>query len=238
MPEAFLELGGVELRYGADLAFAAPSLAFHEGETVALLGPNGCGKTTLLKALNGLISPAAGRILFRGEDTALSAELRRRSVYLHQHPYVLAGTVAYNVSFGCRTRGIGRGEAERRCAKSMALLGLEGFGRRRHRALSGGEAQRVALARALAVGTDILFLDEPTASVDSGSRSLVIDALRALRAGGPCRGGDCRGGDCRGGDSRATIIFSTHDDGLGAELADRVLELELGAVVADRRITR
>jgi energy-coupling factor transporter ATP-binding protein EcfA2 len=216
--ESLFLITGAEFRYGRDLALALGGLALAEGETVALLGPNGCGKTTLLKALNGLLGPTAGRVLFKGVEASSSAELRARSVYLHQHPYLLTGTVAYNLRFGCRAAGLDRGGAEARCAELEALLGLSDFGRRRHRELSGGEAQRVALARALATGADVLLLDEPTASADAASRDLILSALRARRD--------------------ATIVFSTHDAALAAGLADRVLSLERGLIVDDRRFPR
>ncbi len=211
---------GLEIRYGKGLAFAASELHIREGECVALLGPNGSGKTTLLKALNGLLRPSAGRLLFRGSPAALSSELRQRSVYLHQMPYILAGTVSYNVCFGSKSRSVARDVAERRAAEAMALLGLSGFERRRHRALSGGEAQRVALARALASGADVLLLDEPTASADSASRDLILGGLeRMVREG-------------------ATIVFSTHDQAIASALAGRVLTLERGEITEDRSTSR
>jgi energy-coupling factor transporter ATP-binding protein EcfA2 len=204
----------LEIRYGPALAFAAGELRVEAGERVALVGPNGSGKSTLLKALNGLVGPSSGCLLFEGEEASSSAALRRRSVYLHQQPYLMSGTISYNVSFGARARGSGRAASERRAREAMALLGLAGFERRRHRALSGGEAQRVALARSLASGADVLLLDEPTASADAASRDLIAGALLGQAAAG------------------ATIVFSTHDRGLARELATRSLVLERGRVVA------
>ncbi|MBL8966644.1 MAG: energy-coupling factor ABC transporter ATP-binding protein [Spirochaetaceae bacterium] len=232
--EPLFRAEGLELRYGRagrgraglassaaggrrQTAFAAERLEIGEGEVVALLGPNGSGKTSLLKALNGLIKPAAGRILFQGEDLHASRSLRRRSVYLHQAPYILAGSVSYNLYYGAGARGLGRSEAEAGVAEALSLLGLAGYERRGHRELSGGEAQRVALARALAAGADVLLLDEPTASADAASAALVLGALRARAAAG------------------ATIVFSSHDPALAAALATRTIVLEAGAVVADRR---
>lgn len=210
------ELEDLEVAYGPQIAFAVPRLQIAAGERVALLGPNGSGKTTLLKALNGLISPTAGSLRFAGREAAAGGEMRRRSVYLHQHAYLLAGTVAYNVSFGCRARGLQRDEADRRAREAMRLLGLEQLSRRRHRALSGGETQRVALARALAAGADVLLIDEPTASADSDSRDLIADALG------------------RSAESGATIVFATHDPTLVRRLATRTLVLDRGRVTADR----
>jgi energy-coupling factor transporter ATP-binding protein EcfA2 len=216
-PDPLYVLRDFELSYNGEVACAVPSLEVAEGERLALLGPNGSGKTTLLKALNGLLAPTAGSVRFAGEEAAGSAELRRRSVYLHQHAYLLAGTVAYNVGFGCRARGLGPAEAQRRAAAAMALLGLERLRHRGHRALSGGEAQRVALARALAAGADVLLIDEPTASADSDSRELIGAALgRAAEEG-------------------ATIVFATHDPALVTRLASRTIVLDRGRIAEDRR---
>jgi energy-coupling factor transporter ATP-binding protein EcfA2 len=213
--ERLYEIEDLEIAFGSELACAIPRLAIAPGERVALTGPNGSGKTTLLKALNGLVRPTAGSVRFAGREAFASGELRRRSVYLHQHPYLLAGTVSYNVSFGCRARGLRREEAERRAAEAMGLLDLERLGRRRHRALSGGESQRVALARALAAGADVLLIDEPTASADSASRDLIAAALgRSAEAG-------------------ATIVFATHDPALVSRLATRTLALDRGRVASD-----
>ncbi len=209
------ELADVEVAYGGEIACAILRLQIAGGERVALIGANGSGKTTLLKALNALVAPRAGSIRFAGRDVAESGELRRRSVYLHQHPYLLAGTVSYNVAFGCRARGLRREDAAERAREAMAQLGLEQLGRRRHRALSGGETQRVALARALAAGADVLLIDEPTASADSESRELIAAALgRSAEAG-------------------ATIVFATHDSALVRRLATRTLVLDRGRVTGD-----
>jgi ABC-type multidrug transport system ATPase subunit len=191
-------------------AFKAEGLEIASGGCVALLGANGSGKTTFLKALNGLLRPSAGHLLFEGEDAFSSHGLRRRSVYLHQSPYILAGTVSYNVLFGARSRGFSPAESARRARSALRLLGLEGFERRGYRALSGGEAQRVALARALASGADVLLLDEPTASADAESAALVVKALRSRL------------------DEGATIVFSTHDPAFAESLATRTLFLEAG----------
>jgi tungstate transport system ATP-binding protein len=219
--ETLFELRGVELRYGGQRAstrvLEIPRLVIGRGERLALVGPNGSGKTSLLKILNGLLAPSAGCASFLGEATVASPQLRSRSVYLHQHPYLLAGTVAYNVGFGCRGRGLAQPEIRRRIADSLALLGLSGFERRSHRALSGGEAQRVALARALATGADILLLDEPTSSVDAESALLIRAVLdRASKRG-------------------ATILFTTHDRSLADEMASERIRLESGRIIEDTR---
>jgi tungstate transport system ATP-binding protein len=193
-----------------------PALSIKRGERVALHGPNGSGKTSLLKLLNGLLLPSSGSISFLGEPTARSKLLRSRSVYLHQHPWLLAGTVAYNLSVaGERGRGERRAQAGRQAAL-LSRLGLQGFERRRGRLLSGGEAQRVALARALATGADVLLLDEPTASADAASQELIRSVLLEEAAAG------------------ATIILATHDQSLARALEARILLVEGGTAREDR----
>lgn len=193
---------GLSLRLGGAEILAIPSLSIREGDRIALMGPNGSGKTSLLKVLAALLAPSAGVIRFGGRPLRGNLALSRRVVYLHQHPYIMAGSVSYNVEFGARSRGLAGPEAARRAEAAMGLLGLEGFGRRGHRALSGGEAQRVAIARAISSGSDVILLDEPTASADSASRTLIAQAIRAEAEAG------------------ATIVLATHDEelarGLGA----------------------
>lgn len=196
-------------------ALEVPALSIAAGERLVLRGPNGSGKTSLLKLLNDLLVPSSGQILFKGRPAAGSTELRERSVYLHQHPLILAGTVTYNVGLGCARLRLPKGERARRIGEALERVGLGDFGRRGSRALSGGEAQRVALARALATGADILLLDEPTASVDAESAGLIRRIIEAEAAKG------------------ATILVSTHDEALARDLGGRTLRFEAGRIIDD-----
>lgn len=206
------ELTGVELRYGNHLALSIPSLCIRKGELVALLGPNGCGKTSLLKMLDGLIGPSGGSVLKEGKSLSKTGAEKPRSVYLHQYPYLLRGTVSYNIAFGCRAIGLPKEETKQRVAEALSLLGLSGMAKRSERALSGGEAQRVALARALASGADILLLDEPSASADAASLALITEALKSASKKG------------------TTIVFSTHDEQFAQALAPRPVRMKAGKI--------
>jgi len=208
------ELTNVELRYGQRVALSIPSLRIDAGERVAFLGPNGSGKTSLLKLLDGLIAPSSGSVLRSGRPPS-ATDPPPRSVYLHQYPYLLTGTVAYNVGFGCRARGMTTAEARKRIDSVMELLALGGMEKRSSRELSGGEAQRVALARALASGAEILLLDEPSASADATSAALIIQALRLCAEGG------------------TTVVFSSHDETFAGALRPRTVRLAAGSIARD-----
>lgn len=212
--EAILSVRDLGFSYGTREILSIPELDVRAGETLALVGPNGSGKTTLLKILNDLLKPSAGTVLFEGRPVPGDPGLRMRSVYVHQSPFLLAGTVQRNVAYGLRIRRVPEPEARRRVEASLDLLGLAGFGRRDAKRLSGGETQRVALARALALDPEILFLDEPTAQTDRASGERIRRVLADLAA--------------RGG---TTIVFSSHDAAFAEALADRAAFLEDGRLV-------
>lgn len=204
-----------------------PALEIREGTCLALAGPNGSGKTSLLKLLNDLIplgaaqGQAQGEISFRGEAYIAkgirlgSRALRKSSIYLHQHPYIISGGFKGNMGFAVQARRIPRSERGLRIAEALGLLGLEEVSRRRHKGLSGGEAQRLALARVIAGDAEVLLLDEPTASVDAESRDRILAALAALARSG------------------TTVIFSSHEPALIDSLAQRVILFDRGGVTSD-----
>ena len=131
------------------------SLDFHAGGCHALLGPNGCGKTTLLKLAGNLLTPTSGTVT-----------VPARAVLVHQHPYLLSGTVFSNVSYGLRMKKYPKHEIFRQVSAELDRWGLSLLKDRPSAKLSGGERQRTAIARAMVLKPDILLLDEPTASVD------------------------------------------------------------------------
>ncbi|MCE1197208.1 energy-coupling factor ABC transporter ATP-binding protein [bacterium] len=212
---------------GQPRALSIPGLAIEEGQCVALLGPNGSGKTTLLKLFNGLLpedgrpGACSGALRFRGDavigggEGRLPPPLRRDTIYMHQHPYVLSGGVARNMAFACGARGLSGRAASETAREALRLVGLEGLAGRRRRGLSGGEAQRLALARVIASGAEVLLLDEPTAGVDAASRDRIAETLSMLARKG------------------VTILFSTHEPEILGGIAGRVISFERGAIVGD-----
>jgi tungstate transport system ATP-binding protein len=203
-----------ELRasFGGTEVVSIDALSLPEKQVTVFIGENGSGKTTLLRMLNGLLPPSAGSISFRGQplDTGGVAALRAQSVMLHQSPILFRGTVAQNVCYGLRLRGVARAKRAEKCAAVLAAVGLPGVDKRSVTALSGGEKQRVALARALVLEPKVLLLDEPTANVDPDSRRHVERVIRKAAAGG------------------ATVIMSTHSMELAYRMCDRLIRMEGG----------
>ena len=197
-------------------ALSEVSLDLRPGEYVGVVGPNGGGKSTLVRLLNGLLKPGSGRIRVSGHDPATETfEVRKHLGVLFQNPEngLVAPFVEDDVAFGLENLGVPREEMRDRVARSVRAVGLEGYERREPHTLSGGEKQRVALAGLLAVEPEILVLDEPTSMLDAAGRREVLEYLRALR-------------------SERTVLHMTHH--LEELLdADRILVLNGGELVAD-----
>ncbi len=205
---AFVTLDGVRKQWSHTVSVGPLSLEIPRGEILVLLGPSGSGKTTVLRLLGGFEAPDAGRIVLAGEDVTAVRPARRRCGMVFQHfalfPHLDVGE---NVAFGLA----GRGTNDPKVAEVLALVGLEGFERRRVQALSGGQQQRVALARALAPEPRVLLLDEPLSNLDPSLRERTRRELRALikRVG-------------------ITTIFVTHEQEEAFDLGDRVAVLQAG----------
>jgi energy-coupling factor transporter ATPase len=186
------------------------------GEYVGVVGPNGGGKSTLVRLMNGLLRPDSGRVLVSGHDPAAQPfEVRKHVGMLFQNPDngLVAPFVEDDVAFGLENLGVPRQEMRDRVAVAIRAVGLEGYERREPHTLSGGEKQRVALAGLLAVEPEILVLDEPTSMLDAAGRMEVLERLEALR-------------------TEKTILHVTHHL---EELvnADRILVLNGGELVVD-----
>jgi ABC-type Fe3+/spermidine/putrescine transport system ATPase subunit len=206
-------LEGVRKQWSPTVTVGPLSFELPRGEILALLGPSGSGKTTVLRLLGGFEAPDAGRIVVAGQDVTAVPPAKRRCGMVFQH-YALFPhlNVGENVAFGLTgwgTRDGGRVEAK--VAEVLALVGLEGFERRKVQELSGGQQQRVALARALAPEPQVLLLDEPLSNLDPALRERTRRELRALikRVG-------------------ITSIFVTHEQEEAFDLGDRVAVLGAG----------
>ncbi len=185
------------------------------GETIVFLGPSGCGKTTMLRIIAGLEQPdPGGRVLFNGADvTAVPIEQRNVGMVFQSYALFPNMTVADNIGYGLKIRGVAATERQARVAELMALTGIEGFEKRRIDQLSGGQRQRVALARAVAVRPSVLLLDEPLTALDAALRErLRFELDRLLRTLG------------------ITTIYVTHDQAEAMALGDRIVVMRKGAI--------
>jgi tungstate transport system ATP-binding protein len=217
MSIAKYQLSSVKAMYGKTVGVDIDELTLNAGAIHVLIGSNGSGKSTLLTILAFLSKPAQGEVIFDGVpvrwDAKECARLRKRVTLLHQNPYLFAGTVAANVSFGLVARGLSKERTRSVVEESLARVGLQGFASRKARQLSGGESRRVALARALACKSEVLLLDEPLANVDKASAAQLESLVVSLVAEG------------------MTIVMSSHDESLGARLGANVIHLEGGKLV-------
>jgi energy-coupling factor transport system ATP-binding protein len=204
------------------VALQGASFTLHAGEIVGIMGHTGCGKTTLVQHLNGLLRPHRGTVRVFGSDLGDprvdARPLRRRVGLVFQFPehQLFDPTVGDDIAFGPRTLGCDRAEVRRRVQGAMAAVGLpfESFKDRYTFGLSGGEMRRVALAGVLALEPEVLVLDEPTAGLDPRGRRELIASLRALH------------------DERGTaLVFVSHDMDEVAELVERVDVLAGGRTV-------
>ncbi|MFZ4808781.1 MAG: metal ABC transporter ATP-binding protein [Hyphomicrobiaceae bacterium] len=198
-----VRLGGAGFAAGTTEILKDVTLDLTPGEPIVLLGPNGSGKTTLLKIAMGLIAPTSGEVL---ADRAAV-----RSAFLFQKPVMLRRTAAANIAFALAAAGrpTDRGTIEH----LLDRVGLAPLAERPARRLSGGEQQRLALARALAREPAILFLDEPTASLDPQAAKVVEDLIHQVVAEG------------------VTVVMSTHDLGQARRIAGTVVFLVRGRLV-------
>ena len=185
------------------------ALSFASGPPTVLIGPNGSGKSTLLRAAMGLAAPSQGRVSWGGREDV--PPTRRAIVF--QRPTMLRRTASGNIRYALRGAKLKRAEQNSRIGELLALVGLEELADRPARRLSGGEQQRLALARALARDPVVLFLDEPTASLDPAATSAIEDIVRAISGRG------------------IKVVMATHDLGEARRLAGDVVMLHRGRVV-------
>jgi tungstate transport system ATP-binding protein len=204
------EAGGIRRIDGIDLDLAA-------GPRTVILGPNGAGKSLLLRLCHGLLAPSAGSINWRGPA---AGEARARQAMVFQRPVLLRRSAAANVDYALKVRGVRRSERSARVAAALSRTGLSARARQSARDLSIGEQQRLALARAWASEPELLFLDEPTASLDPAATHAVEAVIEAMHRAG-----------CK-------IVMTTHDLGQARRIADEILFLHQGRILERQQAAR
>lgn len=199
---------GLRYETGSETLIAGVDLDLGAGKTTIIMGPNGAGKTVLIRLLHGMLEPTSGEILWGGER--LTEAVRKRQAMVFQSPVLLRRSVASNIDFVLRLRG---GSGRQRAKEVLEVAKLADKADQPARLLSGGERQRLAIARALATEPDVLFLDEPTASLDPASVLAIEAVVKTAR------------------DRGVKIIFITHDVGQARRLADEVVFMHRGRIV-------
>lgn len=186
------------------------SFTLEAGPRTIILGPNGAGKSLLLRLCHGLILPTEGTLSWGGIN---GTGARRAQAMVFQRPVMLRRSVAANVDYALALRRIPRAERRDKVDKALARTGLGDFARRQARVLSFGEQQKLALARAWAMAPQVLFLDEPTASLDPAATRAVETIIAAIHAAG------------------TKIVMTTHDLGQARRLGDEILFLNKGRLI-------
>ncbi len=209
---AFLDISHLEKSFGANRVVKDFSLAIDQGEFVSLLGPSGCGKTTVLRMVAGFETPSMGSISIDGQDV-VDLRPNQRNIGMVFQAYALFPnlTVAQNVGFGLKVKGVARAESDARVAEMLRLIGLSDLGARFPFQLSGGQQQRVALARALAVQPRVLLLDEPLSALDAKIRVSLRTEIREIQR-----------------TLGITTIFVTHDQEEAMSMSDRIVVMNGG----------
>jgi len=214
LPLALLE---VSFGIGGRRIIERLSLEITAGSSTVILGANGAGKSVLMRLMHGLLTPSAGRIVWNPGDPR---RLRRAQAMVFQQPVMLRRSVLANVAFALAAAGVAAAEREARALNALDSVRLRALAGRAARTLSVGEQQRVALARAWALHPELLFLDEPTASLDPGATGEIERVIRAFIAVG------------------TKIVMSTHNLGQAKRLGDEILFLHEGRLAERAPVDR
>lgn len=214
LPPAHLAVEAVSKHYPGQTALEAVSLHVERGRYVVLLGPSGSGKTTLLSLIGGFTAPSSGTIRIGGQDvTDLPPAKRPTTTVFQDYALFPHMTVAANIEFGLKLRGLKADARKTRVADMLELVGLGQHGARGIQALSGGQRQRVALARALAVEPEILLLDEPLGALDLALRRQMQEELHRIQR-----------------QMNRTFVHVTHDQEEAMALADLIVVMSHGRI--------
>ena len=211
-----LALREVSYEAGGKTILAPLSLGLDRGPSTIILGANGAGKSVLMRLMHGLLAPTSGRIDWAEADPV---RVRRAQAMVFQRPVMLRRTALANVVYAIEAAGAGS-DARKAALQALDEVGLRGIADQPARALSGGEQQRLALARAWALHPEILFLDEPTASLDPSATREIEAIIRAFDASG------------------TKIVMATHNLGQARRLGDEVIFLHHGRLVERAPVER
>jgi tungstate transport system ATP-binding protein len=205
-----LELRDVSFAAGGRPIIERLSLGIEAGPSTIILGANGAGKSVLMRLMHGLIAPSSGSVRWNEPD---SASLRRRQAMVFQRPAMLRRSALANITYALELARVPRAEREKLAFEALESVGLPQVAHRPARVLSGGEQQRLALARAWALHPEVLFLDEPTASLDPSAAREIETVIKAFDAAG------------------TKIVMATHNLGQARRLGDEVIYLHQGRVL-------
>jgi len=212
-----LRLVNVSFDAGTKRIIDRVSLVLERGPRTMILGPNGAGKSVLMRLCHGLLRPTAGHIEWANPERPGE---RRHQAMVFQRPVMLRRSALANVDYALKVAGIPWAEREGRARAALESVGLSDLAHRGARVLSGGEQQRLALARAWALRPEVLFLDEPTASLDPGASAEVERTIETIHAAG------------------TKIIMITHNLGQARRLGDEILFLSQGRLVERAPVDR
>ncbi len=209
-----MRLTGVRKSYGSVVAVAGIDLVVERGEFFTLLGPSGSGKTSLLRLIAGFERPDAGRIELDGRDVGgLPPYLRETNTVFQDYALFPHMTVAENIGYGLRIKGVGNPERRKRVDEALAMVRLDSLGERPPNQLSGGQRQRVALARAIVNHPSVLLLDEPLGALDLKLRQEMQLELKRIQK-----------------EVGITFVYVTHDQEEALTMSDRIAVMAQGAI--------
>lgn len=212
-----IELKNVCYAYGNEIALRYINLNIQKGESVIIQGPNGCGKSTLIKLLNGIIFPMEGSYTYQGHEiTEKTLKDPRFAKWFHQQmgyvfqnadTQLFCGSVEEEIAFGPIQMGLSEGKIKQRTDDCLKLFGIEKLRERPPYHLSGGEKRKVSLACILSMNPEVLILDEPLAGLDENTQKMLIDFLKKFHVSGK------------------TLIIITHNNQLAKELGTRFIRM-------------